>query len=119
MTTPTKNPHTPASDQTRLMVEAAADAVRKLDASHPRTYEALCVAALTSIGLPLADLQWAAENAAVVRALRSGEWVAVPKEPHWMQTEKIINTLGFRRGTPEQAYMAAIAAAPKSPSEEV
>jgi len=35
--------------------------------------------AFLSIGLPLPDLQWAAENAAMVRALREGTHVAVPR----------------------------------------
>lgn len=76
----------------------------------------LARAAILSLGLPLEDLAWAAENAAVVRALARGEWVAVPK----VLDETMAITYERGGGSINQGdYGAMLAAAPKSPSEEV
>lgn len=65
--------------------------------------------ALLSIGLPLPDLQWAAENAAVVRALRSGQLRAV-------RVIQVTLPSGRKGSIPN---VGDVFAAPKSPSEEV
>jgi hypothetical protein len=109
---------TPATEADALVEKAAKALADGNDAHSPwemlsehakRHYGAKARAALTSLGLPLPDLQWAAENAAVARALRSGELRAVRVTP--------VTLPSGREG--RIPNVGDVFAAPKSPSEEV
>lgn len=116
--------HTPEAD---ALVEKAAKAVLSVLAQQEPVMSDLTSfqrmltnliarAALSSLGLPLSDLQWAAENAEVVRALREGVWRAVPDEPTRAQIDAMCDAPLHPTVFP--MYRAALKAAPKSPSEE-
>lgn len=115
------------SPAVRAMIERCAAALG--DTPIVRLVSDGTMAVLTALGLPLATLEWASRNRALLDALADGRWQAVPKRLNREMGRAMDNAPDGTGVAPvpggvsawaaiwQPSWDAALAAAPRAPEE--